>query len=219
MGLNETEGKFGLDKTMFKFSFSSFKTKSKNLKYVVYAKNDHDMKMFLKQHNFSTENIHVECFPTTEFDGDEDSIIKPHKFKSNSSDEIFNIYTTTRFVEWALEGVCQELSDSLLLGDPITRMDIGIIKIIIELITKLQHVLILDFTLMNVDETEFIHPETEEYIQSLYLDKVDYHPFAHLDDSFIYDSIMSDYCADFVAPITLEGYVYYFTEMITDVYE
>lgn len=210
-----------LDDMVFKFEFSSFKTKNKNMNYVVYAKNRHDMDMFLKQHGFLNNSINVECFPMIEFEGNDDLIIKPHKFKSNNSDELFTIYTPSRFVEEAMDSVCSEMSDALVIGEPITRRDIEIIKTIEDLMTSLDHVVLLDFTMMDNDETYLVHEFAWEYMKSyerIFKD-FDCGPLCSLDDSYIYDSIMNKYSTTDVVPITIEGYVSYFTYLLTDIYE
>lgn len=208
------------DNTVFRFRFTTSKSSvNSRLHYTVYAYTRHDMDLFLKQHGFDVNNSHIDCIPMTEFDGNSDLILSSHKFKSNSSDEIYNIMTTPMFVTDAINLVCSDLSESLIFGEPIMHAKIEFIKLINDLIYELPYVFILDHSVVDEDTGELISPFWDSYVKMYGYDEAKYCTEVYFDDSYIYDSIHNASIPDKVQPITVEAYVTNFTQILMDVFE
>ena len=179
--------------------------------YRVYAFDRMSMEMFIKQHNFDLTSVNIETMPIEDFDDDEDCFIKPYKFKSNKSSEIFNIFTTNKIVTEAIDSACLELCDTLTFGPAIVRDDIGFIKLINDLIYKLPHVFILDHTLMD-SSCEPISDHWDRYIKfNSYGQSLE-----NLDDSYVYESLHNHSIDTEIQPITVEAYASSFAKMIID---
>lgn len=208
--------------TIFKFEFTSYGCKNKNLSHKVYSNNKEDMILFLQQHSFDMSMVHIECLTIDEYEKEVDGhiydyLLKGYKMRSNKSQETFMIMTTYDFVYQACEVVCSWLSDSLLFGPPILRTDVEIIKMINDLIHELPHVFVLDHALIDGDSGNIIGDQ--RYIRSnRSLDSFDLTDEGY-DDSYIYESIFNSSFDEDIQPITVEAYVSFFTTLIMDVYE
>lgn len=208
--------------SIFKFEFESIKMKGTNLKYTVYSYSREYMNMFLKQHGFSIENSYVQCIPIEKFDEETELILKPFKFKSNTSDEIFDIITTPQFIYDAIDMTCSELSESLLFGPAALRSDIEIFKMINDLINELPHVYVMENMLIDGDSGEVLNISHHDEIMNLYnahgVCEMSDELYEAIDDTFIYESMHCSSVDEDVQPITIEGYVSYFTSMLVDTY-
>lgn len=208
---------------IFKFEFSSCHNHIKNMNYRVFAKTERDLEMFLRQHNFTniSENS-IKVLSPSEYRPYEDKfMIKEYLFKSNYSKETYHVMTCEDFVSFAITTTGNSLVDSLLLGEAIIRRDIGIFKLIGDLIYDLPHTNILDFSHADIESTNDPVPESISEImemQKMYRTTIgrptEDAGAAYIHDSFEYESIDTE-----PQPITLESYVSGFTEMMMDVFE
>lgn len=199
---------------VFKFQFTTMNlsTDAQGPPYRVYAFNREDMDLFLRQHGFDIRYVHVEFIPINEFDDDEEHILKLHKFRSNTSNEVYHIMTTSRFVDDAIDYTCLQLTDHLILGPPIVRNDIEIIKLINELMYSLPYVFILDHTLTDGFGGDVYSGDWEKYIKFYDSEQ----SLENMDDSYIYESMHNSSVIDKMQPITIEAYVSHFTQMLFD---
>lgn len=207
---------------LFKFEFSSVHNKIKNMNYHVIAKNEEDMKMFLLQHNFTDSPIDaITVLPSDKYDPSEYRYtLEKYLFKSNKSDELFTVMTCQEFVDHAVETTCNSLTDSLLFGEAILRRDIGVFKLIGDLVHSLPHTNIMDFVLADVDSTDdTVHNSINEILEmrKTYHDRIG----SRYDDGsyYIHQSMEFDRCDTLPQPITIESYIAAFTERMVDVFE
>jgi hypothetical protein len=202
--------------TLFKFTFHSISDDIKKLSYSVYSYEKGDMDLFLKQHGFDINNSYVECLPINDANIVGDNVLlQKHKFRSNILHEDVVIMTSPKIVEGAIESVCSDLSESLVFGYASLRADIEIIKIINDLIYKLDHVLVLDHSMID-DGGFLISPYYENYQKSMSPSLDDGLSVDCLNDTYIYDSMFSKSSINATQPITVEAYVKYFTSMMID---
>lgn len=212
-----------MDSYLFRFEFSSVHNKAKNMNYHVIAHNEEDMKMFLLQHNFTDSPLDsITVIPSKEYDQSEYRYtLEKYLFRSNRSNELFTIMTCEDFVDYAVETTCNSLTDSLLFGEAILRRDIGIFKLIGDMVHSLPHANIMDFSLAEVDSTDDSIPGTISEILEMrktYCNKIG-SPYDDAGAYYIHQSMDFDRCDTVPQPITIESYVAAFTERMIDVFE
>lgn len=210
---------------MFKFEFSSNKAKYNNMNFTVYSYTRQNMELFLRQHNFDTSIIHVDCIKASEFDDSDENILNEYLFKSNKYiDEIYTIITTEKFVSDAIQSICSDLSESLIFGYAAIRTDIEIVEKINDLILSLRHVFVLDHTILGDDSTALSDSSCMSEVNNKLFNKYT-KSFNNLssdvdsyDDSYIYDSMFGNSIRSKPQPITVEAYVSYFASIMLDEY-
>lgn len=211
------------NQVVYKFSFKS-PGMSDNMAHFVLSNDLDKMRLFLKQHNFVSEDIIVECDLLKDHEGDDEFMLQQYLLKSNSSDKVYKIMTTEHLVYDCAQSLGSLLSSSLIFGTAITREDVPIMKFISELVFALDHVYILDHTLCDSEGKPFStsydkyakcgFPSTDLYDERYMLTDEP----AGYDDSAIYESISTSVVIDKPLPFTIEMYVSYFASLLTDSY-
>ena len=214
----------GYGDTLYKFSFESAKNSngSSGMKYHVIAYSMDDMYTFLRQHKFDIEMaMHaITIHDKYEIHEYESNYLKPYQFKSNVRKGVFTVMTTEYIIDLMLENVTADLTHSLLLGEAIFRRDVEVFRMIADIITKLPHVHIIDFTRVDVESATL--PE-DKYVYDMIKLQQQYakHIGAPTEDADyvgILDNLEHYQLNEPVSPITIEGYVSQFTEMMMDTY-
>lgn len=168
----------------------------------------------------------------------EGRILKQFKFKSNNSNDNFIIISNDYLVINAIELVCNELTPTLIFGNIVVKNDIEFIKLICELIDTLPKVNVLDYFMMDCDETndsdayedytgkdkslnEKKREEFEKVMRltpnTFMLSALDEIPQGRFHDSgchYIYKSFMEDCFIELIQPITIEAYVSNFSKSL-----
>lgn len=211
-----------------KFEFSSMNNRVKNMNYYVYSESIRDLQIFFRQHNFrNVPQEAVTIYPSTGRNSIIDlRLLKPFKFKSNKTNEIYTVMTCDEFVNIAMENVANEIAQFSLFGEAIMRRDIDIFKIIGDNISKLPHAHITDYVLAdeytifrNTDSPDDSFDKDIRDLDKNYLKRIGA-PTEDQDSRMVLESLHDavDHSADDIYPITLECYVSNFTEMMVDAF-
>ena len=206
-----------------RFDFQSIRQKYSPTKFRVVTDDFSNLMLFFRQHGFKdvpNESIQIVCIDDIDTCPDHYHILKPYKFKSNYSNEIYNIMTCEDFINYAIDSAANDLNGYLLFGEAILRHDIEIFKTIGELVYGLRHTTVFDYILADeqcVDNNDGLISREIAQMRKDYLTKVSapcedygaYETFESLHNDFVYGEIL---------PITLECYTSSFVEMMTDEY-
>ena len=201
------------------FQFLIGRDHSEHIK--IFSNNQQDMMLFFKQHNIDINQVEVDYIPDENFNikVDDDNILASYQFKSNQSNETFNIMTTERLISYALQLVGDHLSDACIFGSAIFRDDIEFIKVIQNLLGEIPHVQILDYGLL--DDLNLTADTNWMYIKKDKLFDPDVEPdwvTNGVDAQDIYESLFDSCISDTaVQPITVEAYVRGFAEMVMNI--
>ena len=177
--------------------------------------------LFFKQHNIDINQVEVDYIPNENFNikVEDDNILASYQFRSNKSNETFNIMTTERLIAYALQLVGDHLSDACIFGSAIFRDDIEFIKVIQDLLGEIPHVQILDYGLL--DDLNLTADTNWMYIKKDKLFDPDIEPewvTNGVDSQDIYESLFDSCISDTaVQPITVEAYVRGFAEMVMNI--
>lgn len=203
---------------LFRFRFKS-NGMTDNMAYFVLSDDINKVRLFLKQHNFKEVDSYIEPVLAEEHSGDDEFLLEPYIMKSNSSDKLYTVMTNEHMVYACASKVSGILSDSLVFGDEVIRDDIPIMKIISKLVHGLDHVYVLDHTLCDQDGKPY-SSSYDQYIKCG-IPNPDYTdadlPTAY-DDTGIYESMEYSIIKDKPLPFTIEAYVSYFADLLTDEY-
>lgn len=208
---------------LFRFRFKS-PGMSDNMSYFVLTDDVEKMKLFLKQHNFDPFNSYVEPVMLKDHEGDSEFMLEPFILKSNYSPKWYTIMSNEHMIYECANQAASIMSNSLILGPNIIREDIPIMKVISELINELDHVYVLDHTVCDAATGKPFSSAYEQYTKVGYpcveyantLSLTD-EPAAY-DDSALYESITHSVGRGYPLPFTLEMYISYFAELLTDTY-
>lgn len=201
------------------FQFLIGRDHSEHIK--IFSNNQQDMMLFFKQHNIDINQVEVDYIPDENFNikVEDDNILASYQFKSNQSNETFNIMTTERLISYALQLVGDHLSDACIFGSAIFRDDIEFIKVIQNLLGEIPHVQILDYELL--DDLNLTADTNWMYIKKDKLFDPDIEPewvTNGVDAQDIYESLFDSCISDTaVQPITVEAYVRGFAEMVMNI--
>ena len=198
---------------IFRFQFRSKAANASYLTYTVYSYKREDMLLFLKQHNFDLNHVHVDILEIAGEDFNENDILQPYLFGTNSSEDVYTIMSTISIVDDCILNTAQTLANTLLFGPPIIRTDIELFRVINDLINELPHVYILDHTLIDETNDSMYSPDHSKYIKSWDGETPD-----PGDDVYVIESLYNCSILQEIQPITMEGYVSNFTSMMVDEY-
>lgn len=211
---------------IFDFGFCSQYNNAnhKIFEYHVYSTSMDDIKIFLNQHSFPsycTDFVKVVTLDDVGVSEYNISQLRHYLFRSNKHPgENYDIVTSYKFIQEAIEHVGQLLSDSLTFGTPAVRTEIEIFKIINDLVDQLPHATVLDHTLIDGDSGQAYSNDWERYLSKFAkVTNIDEYTLQYsvntdmIIESILDDSEMTTYE---IQPITLESYVKYFTIMMVD---
>ena len=208
-----------------RFDFQAINTKQKAspTKYRVVTDDFSKMMLFLKQHGFNDvpkESLNIICIDDIDKCPDHYNILRPYRFKSNYTNDVYTIMTSEGFIDYAVDSAANDLNGYLLFGEAILRHDIEVFKTIGHLISNLPHTVIFDYMLADEqsvdDKTSLVSREISE-MRKAYLAAIS----APCEDYGAYETFESLHGAcnvDEILPITLECYTSSFVEMMTDEY-
>ena len=190
-----------INNQIFEFRFPVI---SKNLYYTVYSTNPRDIELFLKQHNM-IDHIHlikpvednVTCHD--KLTANDDDILSYHRFKSNNSNDVYNIMTTNKIVYDASVNAINALSKSFSFGLIICEDKIDIIAVISELIDGLKFGFISEFA-------EFEYDESHEWSSGDLINDCLFHIMEKAQLTM----------KDSIEPITIESYIASFVSLLSD---
>lgn len=208
---------------LFRFRFKS-PGMSDNMSYFVLTDDVEKMKLFLKQHNFDPFKSVVEPVMLKDHEDDSEFMLEPFILKSNYSPKWYTIMSNEHMIYECANQAASIMSNSLILGPNIIRDDIPIMKVISELINELDHTYVLDHTVCDSATGKPFSSAYEQYTKVGY-PNVEYantlsltdEPAAY-DDSALYESITAAVGKGYPLPFTLEMYISYFAELLTDTY-
>lgn len=208
---------------LFRFRFKS-PGMSDNMSYFVLTDDVEKMRMFLKQHNFDPFKSVVEPVMLKDHEDDSEFMLEPFILKSNYSPKWYTIMSNEHMIYECANQAASIMSNSLILGPNIIRDDIPIMKVISELINELDHTYVLDHTVCDAATGKPFSSAYEQYTKVGY-PSVEYantlsltdEPAAY-DDSALYESITVAVGRGYPLPFTLEMYISYFAELLTDTY-
>lgn len=207
----------------YRFRFKC-KGMSDNMAHYVLSHNLEDIRLFLTQHAFNNKDTFIDIIPVDEKDDEREYELKPFMMKSNYSDKVFNVMSTTHFVEQCAESCADIISLNLIFNCPhIIDTTIPIMKVISKLIDDLDHTYVLDHTICDPETGRPYSSEAEKYTKCGYVSASKYMYTADddevsYDDTAIYDSL-TNINRDYPMPFTIEMYVSYFANLLTDSYE
>ena len=187
-----------INNQIFEFRFPVI---SKNLYYTVYSTDPRDIELFLKQHNM-IEHTHLirpvedNVICHDKLTANDDDILSYHRFKSNNSNDVYNIMTTNKIVYDASVSAINALSKSFSFGLIICEDKIDIIAVISELIDGLKFGFISEFA-------EF------EYDDESYQDLISDCLFNIMGEAQLT-------MKDSIEPITIESYITSFVSLLSD---
>jgi hypothetical protein len=180
--------------------------------FLVYTTDPNIMKAFLAQHSFNEECFN-EVRPVNPADQERNFemkyMLEPHKMKSNDSNAVYTVYTTSEIIDAVINQVASELSETLSFGSVIIRDDIEVINLIQDIMNDLQYGFLEEFSIIN-DDTKldtvprFRPMEDEEYVP----DMDDLYPY---EPPSVYASIVEEMYGDLTTldnptPFTVEAY-------------
>lgn len=213
---------------IYMFQFQSVRRYSPSgMPYKVYSENLDDINTFIRQHNFDpvAAKDAISVHPRSELNVIDSYSLKPYKFMSNFRYGEFTIMTTEYFTDIIIENLSSDLVQTLMFGESIFRTDLEVFKTIIECMDVLHHANIVDFALVDTEDTK---------LDTLALDKCKLaQEIVNLNKQYcarvgcptedgpiqmIQDDLSMDMLNDDIAPITLEGYISGFTELMLDVF-
>lgn len=214
---------------IYVFQFQSVKKNpvSGGMPYKVYSDSLDDIYTFIRQHNFEINAAReaISIHPRSEFNIIDSYVVKPFKFRSNFRDGLFTILSTEYFTDVIIENLASDLIQTLMFGEAIFRTDIEVFKTIIDNMEKLSYGPIVDFSLIDTESTKLdksaldkckiaqtIRNRNKEYCTKVGCPTED-GPILEMQDSLSMDLLNND-----VSPITLEGYISGFTELMLDVF-
>ena len=207
----------------YRFRFKS-KGMSDNMAHYVLSHNLDDIRLFLTQHAFNKMDTFIDTVPVDEKDDEREYELKPFMMKSNYSEKVFNVISTEHFMYECAQSCADTISLNLIFNCPhIIDDTIPIMRVISELISKLDHVYVLDHTICDPETGEPYSSQAEKYTKCGYLSATKYGYTADddeisYDDSSIYESL-TNINRDYPMPFTVEMYVSYFANLLTDSYE
>lgn len=194
---------------MFKFNFKAINDDSK-LSYYVYSESKDLLLLFLKQHQLENGAHAIQV--VADNNTDDFHLLQLYTFKSNFSNETYKVATCEQFIMDCIDKTCNELENVLCFGPIMLRNDIEFVKIIAETIENLPYrVTVLDYAIADdtAAEMEELTERWKHYINS-----------PSMGESYsvasIYDAIHDESYVSNVQPITIESYISYFVDMITD---
>lgn len=209
----------------FKFEFMSAASRSP-MKFYVVSNTLEDMHLFMSQHGFSNVDDKITMLPENEFIPSKDGchLLSIHRFASNAKPGIFNVMTTEDFITRAIENISNDLADHSIFGEAILRNDIEFIKMICKLMDKLPHMFIADYAL--ADESLMFDRMDEKNGKSALMELAEYRKRGEGptedNESQLYQQGLYDAAPDkdtnSIYPITIEGYISTFTELMIDCY-
>lgn len=208
---------------LFRFRFKS-PGMSDNMSHFVLTDDVEKMRLFLKQHNFDPFKSVVEPVMLKDHEDDSEFMLEPFILKSNYSPKWYTIMSNEHMIYECANQAASIMSNSLILGPNIIRDDIPIMKVISELINELDHTYVLDHTVCDSATGKPFSSAYEQYTKVGY-PNVEYantlsltdEPAAY-DDSALYESITAAVGRGYPLPFTLEMYISYFAELLTDTY-
>ena len=175
------------------------------------------IKIFLSQHNINLNLVHVVPYPRIEMDqlagtidiSNESDKLGAFYFKSVKDNKVHKVISTSGYLSRIIDELANDMVESMTFGELITREDVEFSVSLQRLVEQLPYAAVYDWAYIddNIDPYG-----TDEYDDGVFPKMVDsnlgltYDPLHH--DSF--DA--SNY--DTPQPITLEGYVHYFTRML-----
>lgn len=215
---------------LYEFKFESlrrFKNNDHGMIYKIYSESLNDISTFCAQHNFD-----INCAKDAIVPVDRGTVnlitsrtLKVFKFKSNIRQGVFDIMTTENFMDIIIENMASDLAQTLMFGESIFRTDLELFKTITELMGHMKHAKILDFAYVDTDSTDLnkasfdIATTAQELIalNTKYSQMIGC-PSEDAPVLAIQDALSMDLLNNDVSPITLEGYISGFTELMIDVF-
>ena len=172
----------------------------------VWSHHREDIDLFMTQHNFNPDAVKITAFLREDMEHHMDlmqSEYRLQKFKLMSSidHKVYTIMTSTEFITDAVQDVCEELCDSLLLGPCALRCEIEVFRKIVDIINELPYAYVYDADIAEVpseSDWEGYRYNGEEMI-------------ANLDLSYTYDPMYDLVNTSAVQSITIEAYIRCFT--------
>ena len=210
----------------YKFTFKSNSSRS-SMEYYVLAKSMDDMNLFLKQHGFHDVYDSIQMFPKEEIKSKQlTHILHLNKFMSNRQKGVFHVMTCEDLITRAFENIANDLADHSIFGEAILRTDIEFVKLTVKYLSSLAHGVIMDFNLADEsilfntleNDNQYknqISEMIEEYKHRIVAPTEDVGSRTILQS--LYDAA-PDADTGCIHPITIEGYVSTFTELMFDCY-
>lgn len=166
------------------------------------------------------KTYHIDELPSEISSNIKNSNLINYVLSSNKTGEKYSITSSREILEECSMVICNDLSNVCLFGDVITMTDIPIMDALIKLIATLDFTCVKDLELVNSDLVN----DREEYIMLngglSNMTKFDlyYYNDEVLDDSQIYESMRAniEYGKPDEIPITVEGYVSAFAQLLYD---
>lgn len=208
---------------LFRFRFKS-PGMSDNMCYYVLTDDVEKMKMFLLQHGFNQADINVDVVWMKDHEDDGEYMLEPFMLKSNYSNKVYRIMSTEHLMNECANSVASIMSSSLVFGQWVIKNDIPIMQVISELVDQLDHTYVLDHTICDPETGKPYSSQYEKYTKCGFPDPDTYNnaymyegePAAY-DDSALYESL-TNINRDHPLTFTLEAYISYFAELLTDQY-
>lgn len=180
---------------------------------IVWTDDESLIKIFLLQHNINLNLVHVVPYPRIEMDqltgtvdiSHESDKLEEFYFKSVKDNKVHKVISTSGYLSKIIDALANDMTESMTFGELITREDVEFSVSLQRLVEQLPYAAVYDWSYIddNIDPYG-----TDEY---------DDNTFTNSDLGLTYDPLHSDsYDAskyDTPQPITLEGYVHYFTKM------
>ena len=190
----------------------------------VYAETRQHVSMFIHQHNIKVYDVNVLSSDSINKDFSEFDIINKFIFRSNRDNKEYEIYTTENIIHDAVDYIGEQLAEISMFGEGILHTDIPIIDIINRLLEKLKHTAILDYFLLDEDGVMmYTEGTTMDHFKTFSNKAFDLLPDSPSETDSLYDYIYeslhsSSYMGSCGKPeaITLEGYVEYIADWLTD---
>lgn len=172
---------------------------------IVWSDSSDMIEEFIKQHGMRRECLDISIMNKTSLEGcplhlNDDNRLVEYKMGSNTDGKIKTIVTAECYLTDALQGVSEELADSMVFGDAIVRTDIQVIDRIQKLVDQLHYGLVFDYSIL--DDRNFNGYNSEDSRMYPY------------DMSIVCDAIYASSTVKDVQPITYEAYAHYFAHNI-----
>lgn len=148
----------------------------------VYSFNKPDILLFIHQHGFENGEAYIQLVPYEKnaISRYQDKLLKPFKFKSNSSDEVYTVMTNEFIFEKCLTNAGEIITKSCWLSSILPeRNTLAVFKYINEAIDQLKYATVMDWQTFIDDSTCIeLNPDVNNNIildtltQSAYLNNV-----------------------------------------------
>lgn len=186
---------------------------------VVWSDDIRMTELFIKQHCFDPLSIKRYVLPASNVSNSRkiqpDNMLIIAHMKSNTSDTVHNVVTTDEIIDQIIRELSDDLIDTLMFGELVTRNDVSFIKEMVDLIEQIDYASICDWELIADNVVDKYYDEDYYFYGTSINEHPEIPPPA--DSSYVQDSLFEARTHNPILPCTIEAYAHYFVSTILEV--